>query len=136
MKLQLKHKRLIVLGVDLLLIIAILFLLFFLQDIIDFFPECMLREMGFPCLGCGGTRCIKAFIHFDFIESFMLHPFAFICIILAIYIMVLSHLAWVFGIKKAQKFFDTLIHPAYSFSFLGLFILFAILRVTRLLPTP
>ena len=136
MKLQLKHKRLIVLGVDLLLIIAVLFLIFFLPDVMELLPECILRQLGLPCLGCGGTRCIKAFIHFNFIESFMLHPFAFICILLLIYLLVLTHLAWVLGIKKAQRWFENLLHPAYSFSFLGLFVVFAILRITGLLPTP
>ncbi len=136
MKLQLKHKRLIVLGVDLLLVLGFTVLYFFLPDMMDLLPDCTLRALGFPCLGCGGTRCIKEFIHFNFIESFWLHPFAFISILLAIYLMIVTHLAWVFGIKRVQKYFDTLIHPAYPFSYLGLFIVFAILRITRLLPTP
>lgn len=136
MKLTAKQKRLIVLGVDLLLIMAFVALFFITPHLIGAFPECFLRQIGFPCLGCGGTRCINAFVHFRFIESFMLHPFAFISILLAIYLMIVTHLAWVFGIKKAQKFFDTLMHPAYSFSYLGLFITFAVLRFTGILPTP
>ena len=136
MKLQLKHKRLIVLGVDLLLMLCFLLLFFFLPTMMDFLPDCILRELGFPCLGCGGTRCVKAFIHFDFIESFWLHPFVFLSIILAIFFMVLCHLAWVFGIKKMQKLYDTLMNPVFSFSYLGIFIIFAILRITTILPTP
>lgn len=136
MKLTFKHKRLIVLGVDLGLIICFLILYFLTPALMDFLPDCILRTLGLPCLGCGGTRCLNAFVHLEFFDSFMLHPFAFISILLAIYLMVVTHLAWVFGIKKVQKYFDTLMHPAYSFSYLGLFIVFAILRVTRILPTP
>ncbi len=136
MKLTLKHKRLIVLGVDLLLIICFLVLFFLAPKLMAILPDCIMRELGYPCLGCGGTRCLYAFVHLDFINSFLFHPFAFICILLAIYLMIVTHLAWVFGIKKAQKFFDTLLHPAYPFSFLGLFIIFAVLRITRILPIP
>lgn len=136
MKLTLKQKRLIVLGVDLLLIICFLVLFFLAPKLMAILPDCIMRELGYPCLGCGGTRCLYAFVHLDFINSFLFHPFAFICILLAIYLMIVTHLAWVFGIKKAQKFFDTLLHPAYPFSFLGLFIIFAVLRFTRILPTP
>ena len=136
MKLTLKHKRLIVLGVDLLLILFFVALIFVTPHLMGVLPECLLRQFGLPCLGCGGTRCVNAFVHFDFIDSFMFHPFAFISILLAIYLMVVTHLAWVFGIKRVQKYFETLIHPAYAFSYLGLFVLFAILRLTRILPTP
>ena len=136
MKLTLNQKRLIVLGVYLLITIFLFILILFTPRLMDLLPECLLRQLGLPCLGCGGTRCINAFIHLNFIESFLLHPFAFISIILAIYLMIVTHLAWVFGVKKAQKYFDTLIHPAYPFTYLGLFILFAILRITRILPTP
>lgn len=136
MKLTLKQKRLIVLGVDLLLILFFIALILVTPHLMGVLPECFLRYVGLPCLGCGGTRCVNAFVHFNFVESFWLHPFAFISILLAIYLMIVTHLAWVFGIKKVQKYFDTLMHPAYSFSYLGLFIVFAILRITRILPTP
>ena len=136
MKLSLKHKRLIVLGVDLLLILFFVALLLITPHLMGVLPDCLLRQIGLPCLGCGGTRCVNAFLHFNFVESFMLHPFAFISILLAIYLMVVTHLAWVVGIKKVQKYFETLIHPAYPFTYLGLFIIFALLRFTRILPTP
>ena len=136
MKLQLKHKRLIVLGVDLLLVLSFIILYFFLSDMMDVLPDCTLRALGFPCLGCGGTRCVKEFIHFNFIESFMLHPFIFISIILAIFFLVLCHLAWVFGVKKMQKLYYVLTNPAFSFTYLGVFIVFAILRITGILPSP
>ncbi len=136
MKLTLKHKRLIVLGVDLALILCFLILYFLAPTLMNILPDCILREFGLPCLGCGGTRCVSAFVHLDFVDSFMLHPFAFISIILAIIFLVICHLAWVFGIKKMQKVYDTLMHPAFSFSYLGLFIVFAILRIIGILPTP
>ena len=136
MKLKLKHKRLIVLGVDLLLILCCAVMFFAAPKLMEILPDCAMRAMGLPCLGCGGTRCVYAFVHFDFLDSFLLHPFAFVSLVLAIYLMIVSHLAWVFNVKKAQRIFDNLTHPAYPFSYLGFFIVFAILRFTRILPTP
>ncbi len=136
MKLTLKHKRLIVLGVDLALILCFLILYFLAPTLMDILPDCILRKLGFPCLGCGGTRCITAFVHLDFVDSFMLHPFAFISIVLAIAFLIICHLAWVFDIKKCQKLYNTLMHPAFSFSYLGIFIVFSILRILCVLPTP
>lgn len=136
MKLTLKHKRLIVLGVDLGLIICFLILYFLTPTIMDFLPDCILRTLGLPCLGCGGTRCLNAFVHLEFLDSFMFHPFAFISIILAIAFLILCHLAWVFGIKKFQKIYDILMHPAFSFSYLGIFIVFCILRIIGVFPSP
>lgn len=136
MKLKLKHTRLIVLGVDLALILCFLILYFWAPTLMDILPDCVLREMGLPCLGCGGTRCVTSFIHFDFVDSFLLHPFVFLSIVLAIAFLVICHLAWVFGIKKFQKIYSVLMNPAFSFTYLGLFILFSVFRITGILPTP
>ena len=136
MKFTPKHKRLIVLGVDLLLIICFIIMFFFAPELMAILPDCILSQFGLPCLGCGGTRCIYAFVHFDFINSFMLHPFAFVSILLAIFLLVVVHLAWVLGIKKVQVFYDKLMHPAVSFSYLGFFIVFCILRIVGVFPTP
>ena len=37
--------------------------------------RCRFKEaLGFYCPGCGASRSLKAFIHFDFIKSFILYP--------------------------------------------------------------
>lgn len=38
-------------------------------------PPCGLRTLtGIPCLGCGGTRCMKALSHGDFASAFFFNP--------------------------------------------------------------
>lgn len=136
MKYTPQKKRNIVIIIDALFITIFIILFFFLPQIMDSSPDCLFARYNLPCLGCGGTRCVKAFIHFDFINAFMLHPFIFLCLTLSSALMVDINLAWVFKSKKAQKIFKELSNPRYVFIFFALFIIFAILRFTRIIPTP
>ena len=136
MKYTSQKKRNIVLIIDILFILTFVILYFFLPTIMDFAPKCLFAKYNLPCLGCGGTRCVKAFIHLDFIDALNFHPFVFLCIVLAALLLIVINLAWVFKIKKAQKIFEELSNPRYVFIFFGLFIIFAILRFTGILPAP
>ncbi len=136
MKYTPQKKRNIVLIIDLLFILTFIVLFFFLPSIMDFAPECLFAKYNLPCLGCGGTRCVKAFIHLDFINAFTYHPFVFICLVLAALLMVIINLAWVFKVKKAQKIYEELSNPRYVFIFFGFFLVFAVLRITGVFPAP
>ncbi len=136
MKYTPQKKRNIVLIIDLLFILTFIVLFFFLPSIMDFAPECLFAKYNLPCLGCGGTRCVKAFIHLDFINAFTYHPFIFLCLILASLLMVTINLAWVFKIKKAQKIYEELSNPRYVFIFFGFFLVFAVLRISGVFPAP
>lgn len=38
-------------------------------------PPCLFHELtGWPCLGCGGTRCARHLAHGDFAGAFLYHP--------------------------------------------------------------
>jgi hypothetical protein len=38
-------------------------------------PGCLfMKWTGFPCLGCGGTRCARHLASFDFAGAFLYHP--------------------------------------------------------------
>lgn len=38
-------------------------------------PGCLfMRWTGFPCLGCGGTRCARHLAAGDFAQAFLFHP--------------------------------------------------------------
>ncbi len=136
MKFTPKNNRLIVLGVDLLLIVCFIIMFFFAPTLMAILPDCIFATFNLPCLGCGGTRSLYAFVHFDFVNSFMFHPFAFVCIVLAIFTLIVAHLAWVFGIKKFQALFVYLKKPVFPYTFLGLFIVFAVLRLSGIFPAP
>ena len=136
MKYSPRKKRNIVILIDVLFILAFIVLFFFLAQMMEASPGCLFAKYNLPCLGCGGTRCVKAFIHLDFLNAFTYHPFIFICLILASALMIDINLAWVLKLKKAQRVFEELSNPRYVFIFFGLFIVFAVLRFTRVPPTP
>lgn len=47
-------------------------------------PECVfLRLTGLPCLGCGGTRCARNLVDFEFGQAFLFHPGFFLVVLLA-----------------------------------------------------
>ncbi len=41
-------------------------------------PRCVWHELtGFPCVGCGGTRCVRHAIRGDWLGAFLMNPLAF-----------------------------------------------------------
>jgi hypothetical protein len=42
-------------------------------------PTCVFHDLtGLPCLTCGATRCVIAFLHGDFAGAWLWNPFAFV----------------------------------------------------------
>lgn len=42
-------------------------------------PRCVWHELlGFPCLGCGGTRCARHAIQGDWLGAFLMNPLVFV----------------------------------------------------------
>jgi hypothetical protein len=42
-------------------------------------PQCLLRQWtGIPCPACGGTRCLLACSHFQFLKAFYYNPLVFL----------------------------------------------------------
>lgn len=136
MKYTPQKKRFIVLIIDLLFILAFIGLYIFLPTMMSSFPGCLLAKLNLPCLGCGGTRCIKALLHLEFADAFLFNPFVFICAVLAVFLLITINLAWVFKIKKAQQIFEDLSNPRYVIIFFVLFVIFAVLRITGICPVP
>lgn len=136
MKYTPEKKKNIVLIIDFLFILSFVGLYFFLPALMTNSPGCILAKFNLPCLGCGGTRCINAVLHFEFIDAFFYNPFVFLCVALAIFLIVIINLAWVFKVKRAQKIFEELSNPRYVIIFLFVFIIFSVLRITGICPTP
>ena len=59
-----------------LLAFAIAYTLYFtLTEGTDIGIGCVIKDtFGFYCPGCGGSRSLRAFVTFDFLESFILYP--------------------------------------------------------------
>ena len=61
---------------------------------IDVFPDCFfVRNFGFECPSCGGTRCVFQFFGGNFYESFSLNPLFFLAIIYIIILFVFLNLS-------------------------------------------
>ena len=136
MKYSPSKKKTIVLITDFLFLLTFVVLYSFLPQIMETSSGCLLKKLNLPCLGCGGTRCIEAVLHFKFADAFFYNPFVFICVVLAVFLLIIINLAWVFKIKKAQQVFDNLSNPRYVIIFFIIFIIFAILRIIGICPTP
>lgn len=45
-------------------------------------PPCLFHELtGWPCLGCGGTRCARQLTQLNFLEALKFHPGFFLVVI-------------------------------------------------------
>lgn len=42
-------------------------------------PQCVWHALtGFPCVGCGGTRCVKHALQGDLLGAFLMNPLVFV----------------------------------------------------------
>lgn len=45
-------------------------------------PGCIFFNLtGLPCLGCGGTRCVRSLVHLDFTQALRFHPGFFLVVL-------------------------------------------------------
>lgn len=48
-------------------------------------PRCVWHEVtGFPCLGCGSTRCVRHALAGDWLGAFLMNPLAFVTFTLVV----------------------------------------------------
>jgi hypothetical protein len=75
-------------------------------------PGCIFHGLThLPCLGCGGTRCVRALVHFDFGSAFKFHPAFFALTAFAALWSIYSIIFWLqrdtlrlrFSIKEDQR---------------------------------
>lgn len=75
-------------------------------------PGCIFHGLThLPCLGCGGTRCARALVHFDFWSAFKFHPAFFTFFVLAALWSAYSAIFWLrrdtlrlrFSIQESEK---------------------------------
>ncbi|MEY4086615.1 MAG: hypothetical protein RLZZ405_803 [Verrucomicrobiota bacterium] len=59
-------------------------------------PDCLfMKWTGFPCLGCGGTRCARNLASFDLAQAFLFHPLLWTLVLLAATWSLWSAVWWV-----------------------------------------
>lgn len=68
-------------------------------------PGCLFyRLTSIPCLGCGATRCARAWIHGDFWAAFKYHPGFFVILILGFIWTLYSLFTWMSGSVLRLRF--------------------------------
>ena len=126
MKNTVKQKRNLTLIFDLVIVICTFFVKNIAQMMIKYIPDCfVVRQFGFLCPSCGGTRCVLNFFQGNFSTAFNYNPFIFILIIYLIIALLMLNLGFVFELefeKKIYRFmtdYKTVIVIAVLFAFFG-----------------
>lgn len=89
------------------------------------YPTCpFLMLTGLYCPGCGGLRAVHALAHGDLVAALGLNPF----VVVMIPVAVLLWGRWAVFSWQGKRYAGKTIHPAYVWTFLGLMIVFWIVR--------
>lgn len=123
-----KYAKLLVIGMDLLVLPGIFFCRWLAAFMIGNGKPCSWTLVGAQCGTCGGTRCVSNLLQGNFAEAFALNPFVFAGAVYLAVTAVLLNLYALFGVKWAQK----LLLKMYSLRALivasVLFVLFVLVR--------
>lgn len=91
------------------------------------YPPCpFLALTGLYCPGCGGLRAVHALAHGDLVAALGLNPF----VVVMFPVVVLLWGRWAVRAWRGRAFDVKVIHPAYIWAFLGVLIVFWIVRNT------
>ena len=70
-------------------------------------PVCLFHEFtGWPCPGCGATRCVRNVMHGDLITGFLMNPMVFI--MGALFVIYDVYAAIVLGFRLPRLRFDSI----------------------------
>ena len=99
---------------------------FLSRCLIDWLPDCPLRQFGLLCPACGGTRCVGAFFRGEWAEAFLLNPAVFLLIWYAAVLLLLVNLQPV--TERVRPVVKGMIHPCTVVCLAVAFALFGIFR--------
>ena len=96
---------------------------------IDLFPECFfVRNFGFECPSCGGTRCVFQFFGGNFAEAFSLNQLFFIAIIYVIILFAFLNLS-LFGLRFARRAVSIMASWQAAVGFAVCYLVFGVIRM-------
>lgn len=96
---------------------------------IDAFPDCFfVRNFGFECPSCGGTRCVFQFFGGNFSDAFSLNPLYFLCIIYVILLFVFLNLS-LFRLNFARRAVKIMASWQAAIGFAVCYLVFGIIRM-------
>lgn len=123
-----KHKKILTILLDVLLIAGLVASRFLTDYLVTTDEPCDWTLVGAQCGTCGGTRCVNHLLNGDIIGAFQLNPLVFSAIVYVLFSMVLLHI-FVFGEKKwAGNWLEKMYSLKAFFIGLGVYFLFIILR--------
>ncbi len=89
---------------------------------------CSWADFGAKCATCGGTRCVNSFLEGRFVDSFTYNPAVFICILYAVFTVILLNLLFVFKISFAKPILVKMYSLSAFFAVMGMLFLFTVVR--------
>lgn len=81
-----------VLAADCLLVTVYMFFYQIRDIVIKYNPVCLLYSMGFRCGLCGGTRCLTALMHGDFVLAIKNNFFIVVLLAGCLVLLILAHI--------------------------------------------
>lgn len=103
-KFKLTKEKGLLIAVPFLFLALYIFIKFNLNDIVNSMPKCSIySNFGIYCPACGNTRCIVAFLNFDFLAALQRNPFTFSIVILSVLLYIERFLLSFFG-KRLKLF--------------------------------
>ncbi len=108
------------------ILLAVCFAPLLATGMIAWLPDCYVRQLGFLCPACGGTRCVEAFFGGDFSTAFRFNPAVFLLIIYGIVLLLLLNLQLL--CKQLRPLTRGMVHPNAVIAAAILFVLFGIFR--------
>ena len=89
---------------------------------------CAVRNSGYLCPACGGTRCVYYFMRLDFVSSFLANPYLFISAIAAAVLLFVYNVYILSKGKYLSKTYKVLFNPYYLIIWTVGFTVFGVLR--------
>ncbi len=121
-------KKAYIFFVDILLVIFIIFAPHIFAFMIENGNECYFLTRGIICPSCGGTHCVYSFFTGDFKQA-LISNFAIFCgLLLAFFVIILLNVYVLFKSRCCIKIIRRISHPLTLAVFIGVYIIFGILR--------
>ncbi|MBE6685670.1 MAG: DUF2752 domain-containing protein [Ruminococcaceae bacterium] len=128
MKFLNKNARLLVFICDILTIPAWILLRWLSLKMLSTQRPCTWTLFGLQCATCGGTRCVKNFLLFNFIEAFKYNPVVFFGIIYLILTLIFLNLAFVFKVGIFKRILKYMYSIPSLLIWVGTFLMFIAVR--------
>ena len=123
-----KNKKILVLGVDSLIVAIALLVPVLANLMMSYIPTCVFYQQGVLCPTCGATRCVYNFFTGNFAAAFGYNEFIFILIFYLVFVLLVWNLSAFWDNAKIKSICKAVTHPIAICSLAVIFAVFGIFR--------